>query len=108
VGVPNRAAYCASKAGVVGLTKAIAVDHAAEGIRAVAVCPGTVATEWIAKILADAPDPVATRQAMEARQLDGRMGTPEEVAAAIAFVCSPEGRFFNGSELVMDGGLTAR
>jgi NAD(P)-dependent dehydrogenase (short-subunit alcohol dehydrogenase family) len=108
VGVPNRAAYCASKAGVVGLTKAIAVDHAAEGIRAVAVCPGTVATEWIAKILADAPDPVAARQAMEARQLDGRMGTPEEVAAAIAFVCSPGGRFFNGSELVMDGGLTAR
>lgn len=108
VGVANRAAYCASKAGVVGLTKAIAVDHAHQGIRAVAISPGTVATEWIDKILSDAPDPHAARAAMEARQLDGRMGSPEEVAAGIAFICSPEGRFLNGSELVMDGGLTAR
>jgi NAD(P)-dependent dehydrogenase (short-subunit alcohol dehydrogenase family) len=108
VGVTNRAVYCASKAGVVGLTKAIAVDHAPQGIRAVAICPGTVATEWIAKILADAPDPVAARKAMEDRQLDGRLGSPEEVAAAISLVCSPEGRFFNGTALVMDGGLTAR
>lgn len=108
VGIANRAAYCASKAGVMGLTKAIAVDHAAQGIRAVAMCPGTVATEWIDKILADAPDPVAARKAMDARQLDGRMGSPEEVAAGIAFLCGPDGRFFNGCEVVMDGGLTAR
>jgi NAD(P)-dependent dehydrogenase (short-subunit alcohol dehydrogenase family) len=67
-----------------------------------------VATEWIAKILADAPDPVAARKAMEERQLDGRMGSPEEVAAAISLLCSPEGRFFNGTALVMDGGMTAR
>jgi len=73
VGVPRRAAYCASKAGLVGLTKAIAVDHAHEGIRSVAICPGTVETEWIGKILANAPDPAATRAAMAARQLDGRM-----------------------------------
>lgn len=108
VGITNRAAYCASKAGVVGLTKAIAVDHAEQGIRAVAISPGTVATEWIDAILADASDPAAARAAMEARQLDGRMGTPEEVAAGIAFVCSADGRFFNGSDLVMDGGFTAR
>lgn len=108
VGIANRAAYCASKAGVVGLTRAIAVDHAGQGVRAVSISPGTVATEWIDTILADAPDPAAAKAAMEARQLDGRMGTPEEVAAGIAFVCSPDGRFLNGSDLVMDGGLTAR
>lgn len=107
VGVRNRAAYCASKAGVIGLTRSIAVDYAASGIRANAICPGTVASPWIGKILADAPDPLAARQAMEARQLDGRMGTPEEVAAGIAFLASPEARFVNGSAFVMDGGMSA-
>ncbi|MDQ1396273.1 MAG: 2-keto-3-deoxy-L-fuconate dehydrogenase [Acidimicrobiaceae bacterium] len=107
VGVRNRAAYCASKAGVLGLTRAIAVDHGHQGIRANAICPGTVATEWIGKILADSPDPGATRAAMEARQLDGRMGRPEEVAAGIAFLASDDGRFMNGAAFVMDGGMTA-
>jgi NAD(P)-dependent dehydrogenase (short-subunit alcohol dehydrogenase family) len=107
VGVPRRAAYCASKAGLVGLTKAIAVDHAHEGIRSVAICPGTVETEWIGKILANAPDPAAARAAMAARQLDGRMGTPEDIAAMVAFVAGPAGRFINGAALVVDGGMTA-
>lgn len=107
VGVGRRAAYCASKAGIIGMTRAITVDHAADGIRSVAICPGTVASEWIDKILADADDPEATRQAMAARQLDGQMGTPEEVASCIAFVASPEARFVNGTTFVMDGGLTA-
>lgn len=107
VGVRNRAAYCASKAGVIGLTKSIAVDYAGQGIRANAICPGTVGTEWIDKILANAPDPDAARQAMEQRQLDGRMGSPEEVAAGIGFLASPQGRFVNGSAFVMDGGMTA-
>jgi NAD(P)-dependent dehydrogenase (short-subunit alcohol dehydrogenase family) len=108
VGIPRRAAYCAAKAGVIGLTRAIAVDHASEGIRANAICPGTVETEWIAKILANEPNPGAAREAMSARQLDGRMGTPEEVAAGIAFLVSPDGRFVNGSAFAMDGGMTAR
>lgn len=107
VGVRNRAAYCASKAGVLGLTRSIAVDYAHRGIRANAICPGTVRTEWIDKILAGAPDSEATRKAMEERQLDGRMGTPEEVAAGIAFLASPQARFVNGSAFVMDGGMTA-
>ena len=107
VGVRNRAGYCATKGGVIAFTRAIAADHAHQGIRANAICPGTVATEWIGKILADAPDPDATRAAMEARQLDGRMGTPEEVAAGIAFLLSDDGRFVNGSAWVMDGGMTA-
>ncbi|HKB32439.1 MAG TPA: SDR family oxidoreductase [Candidatus Dormibacteraeota bacterium] len=108
VGIAERAAYCASKAGVIGLTRAIAVDHAAAGLRAVAICPGTVESEWITKILANHADPSGARRAMSDRQLDGRMGTPDEVAAGIAFVASPDGRFINGSELVMDGGMTAR
>lgn len=108
VGIAERAAYCASKAGVIGLTRAIAVDHAAAGLRAVAICPGTVESEWITKILANNVDPVAARRAMSERQLDGRMGAPDEVAAGIAFIASGDGRFINGSALVMDGGMTAR
>ena len=108
VGIAERAAYCASKAGVIGLTRAIAVDHAAAGIRAVAICPGTVESEWITKILANNADPVAARRAMSERQLDGRMGAPDEVAAGIAFIASGDGRFINGSAFVMDGGMTAR
>ena len=107
VGLARRAAYCASKAGLVGLTRAVAVDHAGEGIRCVAICPGTVETEWITKIIADAPDPAAVRQAMAARQLDGRMGSPDEVAAMVAFVAGQDGRFINGAALVLDGGMTA-
>lgn len=107
VGLARRAAYCASKAGLIGLTKAIAVDHARDGIRCVAICPGTVETEWVGKILASAPDPAAAREAMAARQLDGRMGTPDEVAAMVSFVVGPDGRFINGAALVIDGGMTA-
>ena len=107
VGLARRAAYCASEAGLVGLTRAVAVDHTSEGIRCVAICPGTVETEWTEKVLANAPDPAAARQAMAARQLDGRMGTPAEVADVVAFVVGPDGRFINGSVLVVDGGMTA-
>jgi len=107
VGVAQRAAYCASKAGIIGLTRAIAADHARDGIRANAVCPGTVETEWIDKILARAEDREAARRTMAERQLDGRMGRPGEVAAAIAFLASDDGRFFNGAAVVMDGGMTA-
>jgi NAD(P)-dependent dehydrogenase (short-subunit alcohol dehydrogenase family) len=107
VGLARQAAYCASKAGLIGLTKAIAVDHARDGIRCVAICPGTVETEWIGKILADALDPAAVREAMAARQLDGRMGTPDEIAAMVSFVAGQDGRFINGAALVIDGGMTA-
>jgi NAD(P)-dependent dehydrogenase (short-subunit alcohol dehydrogenase family) len=107
VGLRNRVAYCASKAGVIGLTRALAADHAAQGIRVNAIAPGTVDTEWVGRMLADDPDPVATRTMMENRQLDGQLGTPEEVAGGIAFMAGDEGRFFNGSVMVMDAGLTA-
>lgn len=107
VGLKNRVAYCASKAGILGLTRAIAADHASAGIRINAVCPGTVDSPWIGKILSNAEDPEGTRKLMEQRQLDGRMGTPEEVAEWVAFVAGDSGRFMNGASLVIDGGLTA-
>ena len=107
VGLKNRVAYCSSKAAVVGLTRCIAADHAMDGIRINAIAPGTVDSTWIGRILADDPDPVARRKLMEARQLDGKMGTPEEVAFGIVFLLSPEARFVNGSVFSMDAGLTA-
>jgi len=107
VGLKNRLAYCASKHSVIGLTRSIAADYAHLGIRCNAICPGTVETEWIGKILANAEDKAATRKQMEMRQLDGRMGTPEEVAAGIAFLASDDARFVNGAAFMMDGGVTA-
>ncbi|MEI7618784.1 MAG: SDR family oxidoreductase [Actinomycetota bacterium] len=107
VGIRDRSAYCTSKSAVIGFTRALTADYAHRGIRANAVCPGTVATEWIGKILATAEDPAAKRLAMEQRQLDGQMGSPHEVAAAIFFLASPDGRFANGSAMVIDGGWTA-
>ncbi len=108
VGVANRAAYCAAKAGVLGLTKSIAIDYAAHQIRCNALLPGTVDSPWIGKILAQQSDPIAERGRMEARQPIGRMGRPEEVAAAALFLCADEGSFMTGTGLVIDGGLTAR
>jgi NAD(P)-dependent dehydrogenase (short-subunit alcohol dehydrogenase family) len=107
VGIPARTAYCASKAGLVGLTRAVAADYGSRGVRCVAICPGTVDGEWVDRIIAADGDPEATRARMAARQLDGRMGTPEEIAATIAFIASEGGRFFNGASVVVDGGMTA-
>lgn len=108
VGVNNRAAYCAAKAGVLGLTKSIAIDYAERGIRCNALLPGTVESPWIGKILAQQADPEAQRRLMQARQPIGRMGRPDEIARAALYLCSDDSSFVTGSGLVIDGGLTAR
>jgi meso-butanediol dehydrogenase / (S,S)-butanediol dehydrogenase / diacetyl reductase len=104
VGLKKRAAYCASKGAVVSLTRALAVDHVGDGIRVNAVCPGTVDTPWVRRLVEDAGESL---DELTARQPLGRLGTPEEVADAVAYLASDAARFVTGSVLVIDGGLTA-
>lgn len=104
--VRDRAAYIASKGAVLALTKAVALDHMTQGIRCNAVAPGVVDSPWFASILADAPDPAAARDAMRTRQPLGRMGHPEEIAAAIMYLCSDEARLVNGACIFVDGGFS--
>jgi meso-butanediol dehydrogenase/(S,S)-butanediol dehydrogenase/diacetyl reductase len=108
VGIRNRAAYCASKGAVAALTRAIAVDHVADGIRCNAVAPGTIDTPYFDDILRNSPVAADSRKALESRQLLGRLGTPEEIAAGILFLASEESRFATGSILTLDGGMTAQ
>jgi NAD(P)-dependent dehydrogenase (short-subunit alcohol dehydrogenase family) len=103
--VAERAAYVTTKFAVVGLTKAMALDHVRDGIRVNAVCPGTTLTPWIDERLAEAPDPGAAMAALVARQPMGRLGTAEEMAAAYLFLASDESSFTTGTTLVVDGGF---
>jgi NAD(P)-dependent dehydrogenase (short-subunit alcohol dehydrogenase family) len=103
--VPDRAAYVTTKFAVVGLTKAMALDHVRDGIRVNAVCPGTTMTPWIDERLKEAPDPKAALAALVARQPMGRLGTAEEMAAAYLFLASDEAAFTTGTALVVDGGF---
>lgn len=107
VGLRQRAAYCASKGAVTALTRAMAVDHAADGIRVNCVAPGTIESPYFAQIFAQAEDPAGLRRTLEQRQLMGRLGQPAEVARAILFLASDDGGFATGSTLVLDGGLSA-
>lgn len=106
IGMSERAAYCSTKAAVVGLSKAMAVDHAKEGIRVNCVAPGTTDTPYFSKISAHLPDPDAYRADLAARQPLGRLGRPEEIAAATLFLASDESSFATGSVLTVDGGMS--
>ncbi|WP_421106448.1 SDR family NAD(P)-dependent oxidoreductase [Streptomyces sp. NEAU-S77] len=106
IGMSERAAYCATKAAVVGLSKAMAVDHANEGIRVNCVAPGTTDTPYFSKISAHLADPDAYRADLAARQPLGRLGRPEEIAAATLFLASEESSFATGSVLTVDGGMS--
>lgn len=108
VGIRNRAAYCASKGAVAALTRAVAIDHVADGIRCNAIAPGTIDTPYFSEILAKSPDAAAIRKGLEQRQLMNRLGTPEEIAARMLFLASDESRFATGSILTIDGGMTAQ
>ena len=107
VGVADRVAYCASKGGVIAMTRAMAIDHVADGVRFNCVAPGTVESPYFDEIFAESEDPEALRQLMEARHLMGRFGTPEEVASGVLYLASDESSFVTGSVLSVDGGMTA-
>ena len=108
IGIPQRAAYCASKGAVVTLTKQIAVAYVKQGIRCNCICPGTVDTPWVERLVAQTPDPEAARRALEARQLMGRLIRPDEVAAAALYLASDDAAAVTGSILVIDGGWMAQ
>jgi 2-keto-3-deoxy-L-fuconate dehydrogenase len=103
-GAPNRCAYAASKAAVIGLTKSIAADFVSDGIRCNALCPGTTDTPSLEERMKSAGDLQATRAAFVARQPMGRLGTPEEIAHAALYLASDASAFMTGQAFVIDGG----
>lgn len=104
-GLPQRALYSASKGAVLALTRAMAADHLAEGIRVNCVNPGTADTPWVGRLLERAEDPAAERAALEARQPHGRLVSPEEVATAVAYLASPRSGSTTGTAIAVDGGM---
>ncbi len=106
--VPNRFAYSASKAAVIGLTKAVAADYITRGIRCNAICPGTVESPSLqSRIKALGGNPDEVRKAFIARQPMGRIGTPEEVAHLALYLASDESSFTTGTTQIIDGGWSA-
>ncbi|GGF99957.1 oxidoreductase [Rhodococcoides trifolii] len=106
VGVPQRALYSASKGAVQALTLAMAADHVKEGIRVNGVTPGTADTPWVERLLDAAPDAREAAAALRGRQPMGRLVTPAEVAAAIAYLASPAAGSTTGTMLAVDGGMS--
>ena len=104
VGVRDRAAYCATKGGVISLTRSIALDYVDQGLRCNAICPGTVDTPWVERMVSQYPDPDAARSAMVSRQPMSRLGQPDEIAQAAVYLATAG--FVTGTCLVIDGGLT--
>lgn len=107
VGLRDRAAYCASKGAVIAFTRQVALQYAGTGVRCCCLCPGTIDSPWVGRLLDAADDPVERREQLVARQPIGRLGTPDEVASAALYVASDDAAFMTGSALVLDGGLTA-
>ena len=109
-GIPSRAVYGASKAAVIGLTKAVAADFVKLGVRCNCICPGTVQSpslnDRIAANAASAGSVEAARAAFVARQAMGRLGTPEEIAMMAVYLASDDAQFVTGQAMIIDGGLT--
>lgn len=107
VGIRDRLAYCATKFAVVGLTRCLALDHAQSGVRVNCICPGRVETAFVQARLKEYPDPEMAYREMTATQPLGRMGRPEEIAAAALYLASDEAAFVTGSAFMIDGGWSA-
>lgn len=103
----DRAAYCASKGGVTMLTKAMALDHAREGIRVNCICPAIVETDMVKAVIDKLPDPAAVRRARTATIPLGRMGRPEDPAHMAVYLASEESSWVTGAAFPLDGGLSA-
>lgn len=107
VAIKQRAAYCAAKGGVTLLTKAMALDHAHEGIRVNCICPAIVETEMALGAISRAPDPAAYRRLRESQIPAGRLGRPEDIAQLALYLASDESTWMTGAALPLDGGATA-
>lgn len=106
--VGGTAPYAASKGGVVALTRVMAIDHARDGIRVNAICPGWVDTPLVRSVFGASPDPEGMRRQVTSRQLLGRLGTPEDIGYAALYLASDEASFVTGTSLFVDAGLTAQ
>ena len=107
VGIPDRAAYVASKGAITALTRAMALDHVGDGVRVNAVAPGTVDSRYFQEMIASSEDPDALLRELRGRSPMSRMGTPQEIAEAIAWLASGRSSFATGSVLTVDGGSTS-
>lgn len=107
VGVPNRFAYGATKAAIIGMTKSVAVDYVKFGVRCNVICPGTVQTPSLDKRIEAFDDPAQARTDFENRQPMGRLGRAEEVAALAVYLASNESAYTTGAVHIIDGGWTA-
>ncbi|WP_288455792.1 SDR family oxidoreductase [uncultured Acinetobacter sp.] len=108
VGIPDRAAYVAAKGGVAALTRAMALDHANEGIRVNSVAPGVINSSYYDKMFKEVEDPTAFKKGLEARSPLNKMGEPIDIANMILFLASDESTFSTGAMFTIDGGYTAR
>ena len=108
VGDPVLPVYAATKAGILGMTRATALAYAADGIRAVAICPGDVDTELNQQYFASQPDPVAFRKRIEGEYPGRRIASVDEIARVAVFLASDDASFINGSHVLVDGGILSR